>query len=133
MLFFLGIPVHFVEHQTYRYPISLCRCQKTVDEDSRCFRIIYGHNQQTLIQIGSNDMRLFRQVGSPSDDVILPVFYFGDKCRTFRVGSNFYIVTHGNGVGASDPFQTEVSLYLAFYQLVVFCLDQVPASGIFYN
>ena len=124
---------YFVEYQFDWYLICLGSSQESVDEDGRCFGIVDGNNQHTLVEVGGQYMRLFRQVGCASDDVVLAVFYLTDKSSAFVVHDDLHIVAHRNGVGTPDTLQTEIAFDFAIHQFPVFSLYLIPASCILDN
>ena len=130
--FVVRIEVGLVEDQADGYAVGFGRGQEAVDEDGGGLRIVDGHDEQALVEVGGDDVRLLREVRRASDDVVLPVVYFGDERRPLRVGADAHPVAHGHGVGAADSFQAEVALDLAFHQAAVVRLDDVPAAGVLY-
>ena len=48
------------EKYDYLYPVSLCRNQKTINKPSPCCWTLKRNHQYCLINVGSDDMCLFR-------------------------------------------------------------------------
>lgn len=80
----------------------LPRWLETVNEYSWGFGIINCNNQHTLIQIGSQYVRLFGKVGGAPDDIVLAVFYLTDEGGSFIVDNDLYIISYSNGIGTPN-------------------------------
>ncbi len=121
------VDVGLVEYQSYRHTVRFGRCQKAVDENGRCFRVVDRGDEHALVYVCRNDVQLFGKVGCPADDIVFPVFYFGDEGRTFRVQRDVHPVAHSYRVGAFESFQAEAAFDLAVHQLSAVSLDLIPA------
>jgi len=52
----LIVKINFIEYQVARNPVGFSRSKKPIDEGGRGYRIFYGYNQESLINIGRNDV-----------------------------------------------------------------------------
>ena len=127
------VGVYFVEYKIYGDTIGLGRSQETVDEGGGGFRVVDGNYQHTLVKVGSQDVRLFREVGCAPYDVVAAVFNLGDESSPFAVEHDLHTVAHRYGVGAAYAFQAEVAFHLTFHAPALVGFHQVPASCIFYD
>ena len=93
--------------------------------------IIDCNNQKSLIYIGSKDMTLFGEVRRLTDNIITAFINGCDECRTFLISYNLDMVTHSNGIGAADAFQSKIAFYLTLDSLSVICSDGVPTTCVF--
>ena len=104
------ITVYFVEDQLYWHTIGLSGSKKTVNKNSGGNRIVDRHDQHRLVHIRSNDMRLFGQIGSTADDVVLSLFDLGDKSGPFGIDIDIDPVPDRNRIGGTNIFQAKNSL-----------------------
>ena len=122
------VSIYLVEDELHGDAVGFGRGEEAVDEGGRRFGIVDGDDEHALVEVGSDDVRLLRQVGRPSDDVVLAVFDFADEGGTFLVENDLHVVAHSYRVGAADTLQAEVPFDFAFDTPSVFCLDEIPAA-----
>ena len=111
--------VGFIKYQDNRHAISLGRSQETIDKGSGCLRINHRNHQNGLIDISRQDMTLFREIDTLTDNVITAILDLGNKSRTLVVRYNLYPIAHGYRVSTTDTFQSKVTLYLTLNQLAI--------------
>ena len=128
----LIISICFIKDYLNGYAVCLSRSQKAVDESSGGFRIIDRNNKHALVKVGSKDMRLFRKIGSSSDNVVFPVFYFLDESSSFRIQDNLHIISHSYRIGTAYAFETEVTFDFTLHTFPLVGLYQIPTTCIFY-
>ena len=124
----LVVSVRLVEYELYRNAIGFGRGQKTVDEGGRSFGIVDGDDEQALVEVGGDDVRLFRQVGGTADDVVTPVFNLADESRAFPVENDLHVVSHSHRIGAADALQAEGAPDFALDAASVLGLDEIPVA-----
>ena len=76
------IQIALIEHERRRYAIRLGRHQKAVDELVVRGRAVQRHDQESLIDVRRDDMRLFRQVRGAANDVVAAGTDADDRGRT---------------------------------------------------
>ena len=118
--------VSLVEHQDDGHAISLGRGQEAVDERGGGLGAADGDDEQRLIDVGSQDMALLREVDGLADDVVATVVDADNPALVV----DLYTVADGYGIGAADAFQAEVALHLTVKKLAIVRADGVPASRI---
>ena len=104
MKFLFIVCVYFIEDDLYRNTVCFGRSQKTVDKGGGCFRIVDRYDKHALVKVCSENMRLLGEIGSTTDNVIFPVFYFTDESSSFRIQNDLYIVSHSYRVGTANAF-----------------------------
>ena len=93
-----------------------------------------SHYQCRLIDIGSYDMRFFRQIGGSTDYI---VFSRTDSCYICCIASGTgslkgHKVTHCHRIGGANTFQAEISFHFALVALAALGLDYIAGSCINY-
>ena len=124
------ITVYFVEDQLHRHTIGLGCSKKAVDKNGGSNRIVDRHDQHCLIYICGNDMRLFGEVRSAADDIILPFFDPGDEGGPFGIDIYVDPVSNRNWIGGTYIFQAKISFDLTFYIAPVIGTYGIPATRI---
>lgn len=111
--------------------VSFCGHQKTVYERSKCRRIIERNDQKNQIDVGSDNMRLFRKIDRTADDMVLAFLYLLNNPRyriTFMVEFKNDVIPYRDGIGTFDAFQAKFTLNAAIIECTVFGLDRVPTA-----
>ena len=132
MTLLVGEYVGLVEHQHRRHAVSLSRSEEAVDEDGACLRIVHRNDEESLVDVGSDDMALLAEVLRLAYDIVAAVVNGGDECRSFLIAHYVYDVAHSHRIGAAYAFQAEVALYLAVYVETFISTYGVPAACILY-
>ena len=104
MKFLFIVCVYFIEDDFYRNAVCFGGSQKTVDKGGGCFRIVDRYDEHALVKVCSENMRLLGEIGSATDNVVFPVFYFTDESSSFRIQNDLYIVSHSYRVGTANAF-----------------------------
>ena len=86
-----------------------------------------------MVEVGSQDVRLLREIGSTPNDVILARRDSRYKCHTIGIYRNLHLVAHGNGVGCSYPFDAEITLNFTVEQLSGIIFHDIPTTGVSNN
>ena len=110
--------VTLVEHQHHGNPVGLSRSQETVYEGCAGFRIVDSDNEESLIDIGGNDVTLLGEVGRLTDDIVLRRSSIA-VIHPFRRLCAPHPVANRHRIGATDTFQAEVSLHLIIDSLAI--------------
>ena len=71
-------------------------------------------------------MTLFREVDTFANDVVATVFNADNPTFIIHLDP----VANSHRIGATDTFQTEVTLYLTIKQLAIVCANGVPTACI---
>ena len=104
------IKVLFVNHYLGWHSIGFTRRQKTVYKYGRRDRVVDGNHYQGQINIGSNNVNLFGQVGWFAHYIIPPRQNGGNQTILHFAFLKLHPVTHGYRVGAFDSLDAEVAL-----------------------
>ena len=129
MGFLIAEHIALVENKYYRNAVGLGRSQEAVDECRAGLRTSYGNDQQRLVDIGSEDMALLREVDGLTDDVVLTILNFRNPVAFTHSDT----VAHSHRISRADSLDAEIALYLTIKELVIVRTDGVPASGILNN
>ena len=132
MTLLVGEYVGLVEHQHRRHAVSLSRSEEAVDEDGACLRIVHRNDEESLVDVGSDDMALLAEVLRLAYDIVAAVVNGGDECRSLLIAHDIHDVAHSHRIGAAYAFQAEVALYLAVYVETFISTYDVPAACILY-
>lgn len=100
------INIRLVEYQFHRNPVSLCGCEKTVDENGGGFGVVDGNHQHALVEIGGKYVGLFGEIGGTADDIVFSLFYFIDESGSFLVEYNLDTVAYGYRIGYCECLLT---------------------------
>ena len=92
-----------------------------------------GNEQQSLVDIGRQDMTLLRKIRRFADNIVSSIFDGRDKSRSFLIEDELNAVAHGHGIGASNAFQPEVSFDFAFDDGTLVGFHRIPTARIFDN
>ena len=104
------VQVSFVENQRTRHVIGLGSYQKTVDKTGGSAWKSDSCHQAGLVEVGGNDVRLFRQFGGTAYNAVATLLHSGDEPRAVGcLKLEFHKVAHGNGVGAFYAFDAEIA------------------------
>ena len=125
--------IRLVEHQDHGHAISLGRSQETVDEGGGSLGVDNGNHEDSLIDIGRNDVTLLGEVDALADDVVAAILNLGDEGDPLAASSrrdDDDPVAYGYGIRAADALQAEVTLDLTINQLAIVRKDGVPTACI---
>lgn len=126
--------VHLIEYQQDGDAVSFGRSKEAIDEGGARFGMCNGDQESRLVDIGSNDVALFREVRSLTDDVVAAVEYINNKC-SLAIGAWRYLypITNCHGVGATNALEAKVALHFTRKQLALVRLNDVPTACISNN
>ena len=85
-------------------------------------------DKRHLVDVGSEDMTLFAQVGRPTDDVVPPFFDFLNPIGTIGERLYFHEVSDGYGVGTTDASDAEIALDMTFRIRTIVHTNDVTAA-----
>ena len=123
--------VDLVDGQDGRHVVGFGGGEKAVDKGGGGGGVRQGHDQESLVDVGSDDVRLLRQVAGAADDVVA-TRHDGSDERSAIVGrkTDFHAVAHSHGVGGADAFDAEVTLDFAIHFAAAIEADHVVRTGV---
>ena len=121
--------VALIKYKYYRHTIGLSRSQKAVDKGSAGLWTCHSDNQQSLVDVGSEDVTLLGEVDGLADDIVLTILYLRNPA--FVVDGD--MVAHGHRISGADSLDAEIALHLTIKELAIVRQDSVPASCILNN
>ena len=113
------LQVELRQEDRHRDLVGLAGHQKPVHELRGRLGRTQRRHQQRLVDVGGDDMRLFRKVRSPADHVVAPRQDVGDHIVAPLVGLARHFVAHHHGIGRTHPFQAQSAPDAAAHRLTV--------------
>ena len=83
-----------------------------------------GYDQCGLVDVGSDDMALLREVAGLTNNVVAAVVY-GCNEGSVNCGGDIYDIPYGNRVGAAYSLESEIAFDLTIEKLAVIRPDCV--------